>query len=158
LTILRPGSWQLDVAARCLLLSRPAVINADVSLLKALVAHALGSSDTAQRSFPVARFVSALRGGGGPVHSFQRNRRRTGSCGIGRPVIARSTFYVSKSRKRSGANPNNRNRHWQAGGEGANDRQGECEKRIYLRAHIVYRHVAYSTTRINRKVAPGRMP
>jgi hypothetical protein len=40
----------------------------------------------------------------------------------------------------SGANPNNRNRHRQAGGEGADDRQGECEKRIYVRAQIVYRH------------------
>jgi len=40
----------------------------------------------------------------------------------------------------SGANPNNRNRHRQAGSEGADDRQGEREKRIYVRAQIVYRH------------------
>ena len=41
-------------------------------------------------------------------------------------------------RIRSGANPNNCNRHWQAGGEGAEDHQGECEKRVRLRAHVVY--------------------
>src|SRR5258707_12133755 len=57
----------------------------------------------------------------------------------------------------SGANPNNRNRHRQAGGEGADDRQGECEKRIYVRAQIVYRHSLTPLARINRKVASGRM-
>src|ERR1700726_169903 len=53
----------------------------------------------------------------------------------------------------SGANPNNRHRHRQAGGEGADDRQCECSKQICLRAQLVYRHVACSTTRISRKAA-----
>jgi hypothetical protein len=50
----------------------------------------------------------------------------------------------------SGANPNNRNRHWQTDSDDAGNCQGECKKQIYLRAHVVYRHVAHSTTRINR--------
>lgn len=51
---------------------------------------------------------------------------------------------------RSGANPNNRNCHWQTNRDGAGNRQGECKKQIYLRAHVIYRHVAYSTARRNR--------
>jgi len=55
----------------------------------------------------------------------------------------------------SGANPNNCNCHRQAGEEGADNHQGECEKRICFEAHIVYRHVACSIARINRKAATG---
>ena len=60
--------------------------------------------------------------GRGPEDARQRYRGETvGPLGI-----------------RSGANPNNRDRQRQADGEGADDHQGECEKRICLRAHVVY--------------------
>jgi hypothetical protein len=55
----------------------------------------------------------------------------------------------------SGANPDDRHRYRQAGGEGAGDRQRECSKQICLRAQLVYRHVACSSTRISRKAANG---
>jgi hypothetical protein len=44
---------------------------------------------------------------------------------------------ASKSKTGSGADPNNRHRYRQAGGEGAENRQGECGKQICLRAHVV---------------------
>jgi hypothetical protein len=43
--------------------------------------------------------------------------------------------------KGSGANPDDRHRHRQAGAEGAYNHQGECGKQICLWALVVYRHV-----------------
>jgi hypothetical protein len=80
--------------------------------------------------------VAASRGTATPP-TWEGTGRRTGSCGIGRRGCCLCQ-QVPKSSSR--ANPNNRNRHRQAGGEGADDRQGECEKRIYVRSQIVYRH------------------
>jgi hypothetical protein len=54
----------------------------------------------------------------------------------------------------SGTNPNNRNRHRQAGRKGADNHQGKCGKQICLRAQLVYRHVACSTTRTKQKDVP----
>ena len=67
--------------------------------------------------------------------------------------VASPSANGSALRVSSGANPINRNRHRQACRKGANNHQGECEKRICLWAGVVYRHVAYSTTRINQKAA-----
>lgn len=55
----------------------------------------------------------------------------------------------------SGANPNNRNCHRQAYGEGAGNDQSEGENRICFRAHIVCRHVACSIARTDREAANG---
>jgi hypothetical protein len=51
----------------------------------------------------------------------------------------------------SGANPDDRQRHRQAGGEGAYNHQGECGKQICLWALVVYRHVRLLHRAANRK-------
>jgi hypothetical protein len=47
---------------------------------------------------PLARLgVATFRGGrGGPAHKRQ-NRRRAGSCGMSRPVIARAAYSMRRS-------------------------------------------------------------
>src|SRR6202163_3831222 len=89
-----------------------------------------------------------------------QTHRRPAAPGRAVPPASRGQRCIAHAngsalRASSGANPNNRNRHRQACRKGANNHQAECEKRICLWAGVVYRHVAYSTTRINRKAAAG---
>jgi hypothetical protein len=51
------------------------------------------------------------------------------------PAVAGQAACMSAAG--SGADPNNRHRHRQAGGEGAENRQSERGKQICLRAHVV---------------------
>jgi hypothetical protein len=44
----------------------------------------------------------------------------------------------------SGANPNNRNRHWQADDEGADNHQRELREQIGSRSRFLYRHADFS--------------
>ena len=75
--------------------------------------------------------------------------RRLGEINGRSPVVPRQA-------RKSGANPDNRERHRQACGEGDDNRQAECGKQIYLGAHIVYGHAACSTARKVKKPSPGR--
>jgi|ERR1700681_1418419 hypothetical protein len=87
--------------------------------------------------------------------SSPRRARSCSSSSVPPDSVASPSADGSALRVSSGANPNNRNRHRQACRKGANNHQAECEKRICLWAGVVYRHVAYSTTRINRKASAG---
>jgi len=42
---------------------------------------------------PARSGVAAFPTGGGPAQVVQRNRRRAGSCGLRRPVIARAAYF-----------------------------------------------------------------
>src|ERR1019366_10401551 len=54
--------------------------------------------------------------------------------------LRHTLLAAQREARKSGANPDNRERHRQASGEGTDNRQGECGKQVYLGAQLLYRH------------------
>src|ERR1700757_2304510 len=61
-----------------------------------------------------------------------------------RETAIRMSAALQSRKAVSGANPNNRNRHWQADDEGADNHQRELREQIGSRSRFLYRHADFS--------------